>query len=916
MNNEMDSIDYSGIKLTSTRNKSKYLMRMKSVKLLKRYNVCIVSFKDKFKKVHKRVVKTSKINTYNDDLNNNDTDNVADNNPAVMSLKNERTVKNNLDVFEGINENIIKIIKIYLKRCLFKDCKLVSVNKSYIEDIVELVFNPCITAKKYHFTRDILDLITIQYITEPMLHKFNVKRGDKLFLFKGFCFFGHTTHFPNNIIKHAENYIPYHISTLLSRYNVICISNVGNLMINKLSYAFKCNILDSIISSITHSGEDLENNPAQMVVKNQLNMPMADLSMYMGICEECNIIENKKSMVFIRFLDYFKGFTVLISTHLMSSEILKTVKELIKITLIRLQAIIEELQFINNLKGTVTVNRALNNVIDDNTQICENFSDYLLKADNITDYLVDSPKVNSAGDTDIVYYGNMINSSGSGTVSAVEYRKVVKLTLYKYYTNNNQTCGSPERVYVSVGNFNEGNFLVNFLQNLRNCLKINKCPNLNCSEPFLNHQLHYETSYSNTHNMKLTLTFQHATHNFTTLDNYNEDDVYNHGIDSEINMDIYCMKCNSSKRYKTKNITFGRFMQLLLLNKLYKSDCGHLLFYDHKFIILIDQFTITFHLANVTVFNILPQFDTRLYNSQVNTLNPIHTVLVPNDMLICDGIGIYFPVNNSIISVILRNECNKIYHWVKQNYKNLLSGDLVGQIPCICTFLRVKNIDKVDNMSRSQWVKEIKGLDFTTFLLKYEKHSSINIELNPKLRDKIKQTLNKGVPLHTCDKCGMELYATISDIEILNWIYIIVGIVKELMSKIAKVKVGVNYIKQFFSEMDQFYTSLTKFESNLPHVFVQIFTHILYAKYYCPRDPIQIFTIIKSFYISYYSLFEQLLYNYRKISHIDHVSNFKFKECDDDVIIQYSSAENFKYVKINQGNFYSIILGIILLLSL
>uniref|UniRef100_A0A3B0N3R4 Phosphatidylinositol-4-phosphate 5-Kinase, putative n=1 Tax=Theileria annulata TaxID=5874 RepID=A0A3B0N3R4_THEAN len=937
----MDSTNYLRINLIDTGIKSKSLMRIKNVKLLKRHNFYILNFKDKFKKLHKKVIKTSKTNTYNNDVNNNTA--IKNSNGEFMSLHNERSLKNKLDVFEGIKcENIVKIIKIYLKNCLLKDCKLVNVSKNYIEDIVDLVFNPCIIAK-----------------SEPILNKFNVKRKDKLFLFKGFCFYGHTTHFPNNILKQnkqyykvlllknfiylendinlsgyesisnltnlfmnnklnklaekicdyginiiiAENYIPYHISTLLSGYKVICISNVGNVMINKLSYALKCNVLDSIISSIPDFCESLDKNSTGIVSKNQANMSMGDLSIYMGICEECNIIENKKSMVCMRFLDYFKGFTVLISTRLMSSEILKTVKELIKITLIRLQTIIEELQFINNLNGTVPINRNLINTLEDNRQVCENFSDYIL---NTVTGDEKSVNVNDV-DSDIIYYGNM-NSIGvlrCSTVSSVEYRKIVKLTLYKYYTNNNQTCSGPERVNVPVGNFVEGNFLVDFLKNLLNCLKINKCLNLNCSEPFLNHQLHFETSYSNTPNMKLTLTFQHTTHNFTTLDNFTEEDPYNNGLDSEINMDIYCMKCNSSKRYKTRNITFGKFIQLLMLNKLYKSDCGHLLFCDHKFIVLIEHFTITFHLTNVTVFNILPQFDTKLYNSQINTLNPIQVVCTRNEVPNDDGIGIYFPVNNSITSIILRNECNKIYHWLKRNYKNLLNGDVIEQIPCICSFSPGKSIKKDDSIPRSQWVKEIKGLDFTTFLIKYEKHSSLNIELNPKIRDKIKQTLNKGVTLYTCEECGMELYNTISDIEILNWIYIIIGITKELMRKIVKVKIGVNYVKQFFNEFYQFYASLCEFENKFLNLFVQICTHILYAKYHCPRDPIQVFTIIKSFYITYYRLFEELLYNYRKISHIDHVSNFKLKE-DEDVIIQYVSGESKKYVKINQGTIYGV----------
>ncbi|UKK02367.1 hypothetical protein MACK_001726 [Theileria orientalis] len=856
----------------------------------------------------------------------------VDYNSRIQMYGQESDALTQLDSIDlEIDENILKVCKIYLKQSLYNDCKLVKLNPNYLENIVDLIFNLGFLAKRGHFMRDILDLINLLEVPEGLLNLLGMNRNQRLAIFKGIALKGELSHpemktelkrckvlllkyFSSleddsnleaydtivnmsksykaleSLVEKAwkqqvelivcENYVPNDVAALLSAKKISCISKVGADVMNKLSFALNCGIMHSLDKD-------------------------KGIEKCTGVCEKFQFLSRGVSIATLTLPEYFKGFTIFISNRMIKSANLLRIEELIKISIVRLQGIVEELELIQNLKGTLAVDTKLFESDYRESSICENFSDYLdmVLGNESRSVTTSSPRSSLNYFSCDIYYNKIVDSE----ISCSEYRKLTRLQCFKYYTKMNELCTAPIFETVPIGSYAEGEFLSDFISKITNALKINKCvASQSCSESYINHQLHFETAYSNIENMRLSLTFQISS------------EKYSH---QGINLKTFCSKCNHSRIHSIQDLTLGRFLQLLLFNKSYRAKCNHALFHSNKFSVLAESYSITFNVCPVSIYTVAPEFNEPYYNCTFDTMQ-VHlrngTILDKRLQLLSNKVVnmIHGPYSNrrrllgrrlvsnlyfkteSPLQRVLEYFYNKVYSMVTENLHNLVNYDIERRLPCICKLLSSHGLS---TRSRSQWVSSIEGLKFEEFIRKFERHSAFGIELNHRLYEKIKGSIEGGLALQACEECGEESYKTVSDIDLLNWMYILVHVINAFESKIVKLKAGLAEIMEYSEEVAGFYKSVNRAEEDIIGIFEQCISLIVYHKYFCPREPMHVFTMVKAFFVGFYNVFESLEEEYTAISHIEKVASVKIVEYDKTnvVIIHSFGQESVSYEKID-----------------
>ncbi|UKJ90088.1 hypothetical protein MACJ_001016 [Theileria orientalis] len=856
----------------------------------------------------------------------------GDYNSRIQLYEQESDALRQLDSMDlEIDENILKVCKIYLKQSLYNDCELVKLNPNYVEHIVELIFNLGFLAKRGHFMRDILDLISLLEVPESVLNLLGMNRNHRLSIFKGVAFKGELSHpgmktdfkrckvlliryfssledYSNleeydtiaNMSKSykaleglaekawkqqvelviCENYVPNDVAALLSAKKISCISKVGANVMNKLSFALNCGIMHSLDKD-------------------------KGIEKCTGLCERFNFLSRGVSIATLTFPEYFKGFTIFISKRMIKSANLRRIEELIKISIVRLQGIVEELELIQNLNGTFIVDTKLLESDYRESGICENFSDYLDMhlGNKSRSVATSSPRSSLNYFSSDIYYNKIVESE----ISCSEYRKLTRLQCFKYYTRMNELCTTPTFETVPIGSYAEGEFLSDFVSKITNALKINKCvASQSCSESYINHQLHFETAYSNIENMRLSLTFQISS------------EKYSH---QGINVKTFCSKCNQSRVHSVQDLTLGRFLQLLMFNRSYRAKCDHALFHSNKFSVLAGIYSITFNLCPLSIYTVGPEFNDPYYNCTSDTMQVLlrnETILDKRLQILSNKVenmihspygsrrrllgrrfvsNLYFKTENQLERV-LEYFYNKVYSMVTENLHNLVNYDIEKRLPCVC---KLRSSHRESTHSRSQWVSSIEGLKFEEFIRKFERHSAFGIELNHRLYEKMKGAIEGGLSLHSCEDCGEESYTTVSDIDLLNWLYILVHVINAFESKIVKLKAGLAQIMEYSEEITWFYRSVNRAEEDLIGVFEQCTSLIVYHKYFCPREPMHAFTMVKAFFVAFYNVFESLEEEYTSISHIEKVASVKIVEYDKTnvVIIHSFGQESVSYEKID-----------------
>ncbi|BAM39765.1 uncharacterized protein TOT_020000036 [Theileria orientalis strain Shintoku] len=751
-----------------------------------------------------------------------------------------------------IDENMLKVCKIYLKQSLYNDCKLVKLNPNYVEHIVELIFNLGFLAKRGHFMRDILDLINLLEVPESVLNLLGMNRNHRLSIFKGVAFRGELSHpeMKTELKRLCENYVPNDAASLLSAKSISCISKVGSKVMNKLSFALNCGIMHS---------PDKDKGIEKCI----------------GECEKFCFLSRGVTIATLTFAENFKGFTIFISKRMIKSENLRRIEELIKISIVRLQGIVEELELIKNLNGTFEVDTKVFERDHRQSSVCENFSDYLdtLLGNKPRGMTTPSPRSTLNYFSCEMYYNKVVESE----ISCSEYRKLTRLQCFKYYTKMNELCTTPSFETVPIGRYAEGEFLSDFIGKITNALKINKCvASQSCSESYINHQLHFETAYSNVENMRLSLTFQMAS------------EKYAH---QGINVKTFCSKCNHSSIHSVQDLTLGRFLQLLMFNRAYRAKCDHALFQSSKFSVLAESYSITFNLSPVSIYKVAPEFNEPYYNCTRDTME----VLLRNGTMLDRRLQL---LSNKVESMVHRPQGRRVYDTVTENLHNLVNYDIERRLPCIC---RLRSPEGESGLSRSQWVSSIEGLKFEEFIRKFERHSAFGIELNHRLYEKIKGSMERGAALHACEECGANSYTTVADVDLLNWLYILVHVINSFESKIVKLKAGLEKIMSYSEEIAGFCRSVERAEKDLIGVFEQCTALMVYHKHFCPREPMHAFTVAKAFFVGFYNVFESLEEEYSAISHVEKVASVKIVEYDKTnvVIVHSFGKEAASYEKID-----------------
>ncbi|AFZ78940.1 hypothetical protein BEWA_017810 [Theileria equi strain WA] len=799
----------------------------------------------------------------------------------------------------GIESDLLNLSKIYLRRCMIQDCELLGLETYYVDNILNLVFLRGLLAKKRHSDRDIINLVSILEITESALPLVGMNRKHRISVFGGIAFYGnlfhsgktfqvnncrilltksflstqqnktsyepilgisHSINYINRLVDKivssrvqlilSEDHIPQDISQILYDRGVHCFWKVKYKTLSNVAFALKCSILSSIDAT-----EDYET--------------------YLGSNINFKVIQNGlTSIAMLSLSNKFRGFTIFISSRNSGYEHINRVKKLIKITIVRLQAIMEELQIVNDLGGTFNTNSHRSfNISSINKDIyCHYFSDFLYLLLN-NDHL-DSIKLML---TDSVYTMKLDNFKDkmNPKISYKRYKQIACIKCFKYYTKACELCSKPTHETISISDYSTGNFLSDFLSEYTTCAINNKCQVKNdCTETFINHKLHFETWNLRVNNVRLSLSVEHT--EFTQKSN-------------NISVEVQCNICKECNIFAVKDLTFGSFIRLLLCNKCYSAKCGHLLFQNSNFFLIAGSYRISLKVNNVSIYKIHPIFNRDLYNCLKSSLyhhglcNISWSYNHMNLDLSTTLPSLLFWNKRSMISYSLSYLFHRAFTIVTSRIN--FQEKIENWLPCMCEIADI-SFSRINSHFNNRWLMSIRDLKYNNIVQMFDKHSVLGIEMSTELM----QTMDSS--LH-CKHCGVNLIDSISDMDILNWIYLFTGVVNAYESKMKKLRCALAPLIDLSGELKQFYESLHKAKTDIIGIYSQCISHMIYIKYWCPRDPLHIFMIIQSFYHSLHSINKRLTYDLSLISHIEKINDLKILEFGESIIVTHSFMSDF-----------------------
>lgn len=810
----------------------------------------------------------------------------------------------------GIEPDLFDLSRIYFRRCMLQDSELIGLESYYIDHLVNLIFVRGFTAKKVHLDRDIIDLVKIIEIPENALRSVGMSRRHRISVFSGIAFYGklfhpekpfqlkncrilltrsflfaqksnstyetildvvHSTNYIDELIDIvvnngiqlilSEDYLSPDISQLLYERGVRCFCKIKYKILCNIAFALKCKIATSV--------DRIEN-----------------YEMFIGTNTNFKVLQNGlTSIAMLTLVDEFKGFTILVSKSNSRFKHIIKLKKLIKMSIVRLQGIVEELQIVKDLEGTFdTSTYDLGEVNSVNKNIyCQYFSDFLhlLLSDSCVGNKIFRPM-------NLVYVtlDHFFKDTMNCEISYKKYRRTTNVKCFKYYTKTCELCCKPTHETIPIGNYTAGTFLSNFVAEYIASVRSNKCiAKADCTEPFINHQLHFETYNLGTENMRLSLYSE-----YTGILDKNGD----------LSVEVHCNICGDYNIFLVKDITFGRFITLLLCNVCYTARCGHLLFRNSCFSVLMDSYRIFFKVNNVTTYKIYPVFNTSLYNCLKGSLyyhglcninqsctpmNSDSSITLPN---------LVFWNKSSTISSGLSYLFYRIFTLISSRI-NVLLEKVETALPCMCEITNTP-FSRINNASNNRWLMPLRGLKFDDLVQMFRNCSAFGVEMSRELVQIMASPL-------ICKNCGMNFVESISDLDILNWICIFTGVVNAYDSKIKRLCYALDSVLNLCPELKPFYESLNQARSNINGVYSQCLSHMVYIKQWCPRDPLHIFMVIKSFYHALQSIHRELIYNLNLVSHIEKIDDFKILELGNSLVITHSFISDFINIeRINLNN--------------
>ncbi|ORM42382.1 1-phosphatidylinositol 3-phosphate 5-kinase [Babesia sp. Xinjiang] len=387
------------------------------------------------------------------------------------------------------------------------------------------------------------------------------------------------------------------------------------------------------------------------------------------------------------------------------------------------------------------------------------------------------------------------------------------LECFEYFTKSSELCGSVTRRYVPFGIYSVGSFLSDFLVDYGQSLDINKCISSEaCSEHLDRHHFHLETSGSSSlHRRLIAVVSQYQFDTGSVISG------------PFLLMRIRCRICNVTDTVAVHDLTFGRFVHLLLYNNCYVSRCGHALFVMHDFLLRGEGFTLCIHVENVTNFNIGAWFDTPLFNAGLGFLplssaglsthdrhlqrcwNKLSVLLEPFSDALCGLVpGITgevpdYPVIDFVLlhlkdrSSMLTQALNNVFHMILGVVTTRFSGcvstfGLYEELPCRCEFGVTFKSQELD--PRNQWPLAVNFRSFRHFEELWEDRNAFGIEVHPLLLDVLKCSFDGRTKFVICPRCQSFKFTSIADFEILNWMYIITSVLLFLGLKLRGLSVA------------------------------------------------------------------------------------------------------------------------------
>ncbi|CDR93780.1 phosphatidylinositol-4-phosphate 5-kinase family protein, putative [Babesia bigemina] len=623
-----------------------------------------------------------------------------------------------------------------------------------------------------------------------------------------------------------------------------------------------------------------------------------EISKHVGRIDSFQFVQKSgESVAAISVNANFHGCTILYSTSRLTWANSIRLKELFSTALFRLQGVFEELMFVKDLGGSLDVGNATCFHLESARGILSRRSSISMGAEptlqrrNSLSYVRSPCSVISAGDSNptprSTLTGSVVYSRRNPKCRSKRFRDIVRgsqridifkwdshrringhqvhlhfsdwlsqhllgvlvlptavedqgdpggnlkeqsiLHCFEYFTKFSEICGSVTRRTVPVGRYTAGSFVSDFVLAYARHLRRDNClSSESCSEQLSRHVMHLETSNA-------VAPVQHK--RLRVLVDNRDTGLRPAESGCTFFIHTHCRSCGKADILPVNDLTFGRFVHLLLYNRCYTSRCGHNLFGGHDFSLRAERFTLYMQVEDITNYQIGAWFDSQLLNCGMGfmplssagmSLHNRRLLQVSSKLLkvfedysdvdldtnfessdaVCRDTPrgpasprpptpdfnwepydeqemdmLYLKDRSSMLGLALRNLFKMLKACLRSRFVACASTvRLEDVLPCRCELGGNSSSRKLDN--RNQWSSEFVMKSMQHLMQLFEERNAFGLYLHPLLLDGVGAAFGGAGSFGFCGRCQKAKFSSIADIEILNWIYIFTGVVRCLGVKL------------------------------------------------------------------------------------------------------------------------------------
>lgn len=429
-------------------------------------------------------------------------------------------------------------------------------------------------------------------------------------------------------------------------------------------------------------------------------------------------------------------------------------------------------------------------------------------------------------------------SSPEATMISYEVLKEISsLECIEYYTKDGDICGNAIRKVIPIGIYDSGNFVSDFVSNQANNIQKSRCPSSDaCSDSLRKHQLHLEISCESYSAKAKRVTFTFEPHDIP-FQGGNKMSSYMLGVS--------CRICGDYRMLSVNDFTFGRFLHMLLNDRSYISECQHYLFANKDYSLYSEKLVVRIQVQDVSQYKVAAWLNAPLINCDVaclplyeavtercdrtlmNATSTLLTVLerisdvekeepdgysppgtwYRNDYLdLGDLITfswepydsksvdlLYMKDRSSTMSLCLRNLFSMVMSFMDSKFSEcILAENLEDELPCRCE-LRCEVVEEVQYDENSLWKIPLSKVSVSKFQEEYEDRNVYGLNMHPTLLGNITKAINGSGRFGMCKICKRCRYENTAELEILNWIYIITGITRNIGNKLQSLIIALEH---------------------------------------------------------------------------------------------------------------------------